>query len=187
MQWPHLAHPVLVRYALSKDLFLFHPLLLPNPSCWHEKNISKVFGDNSKEFIKMALCQGTQNNMPLKTCPQSRRVQNFFPTGCIIFLRCLCQQCHFFHRVHLTTLRSAWNYVHFIEGELVAQEFHWPASEDASAHSRAEKGIQLHLFHVLSTWPAFPEHQTLTNAVMIVVISTHSLYYYSLNIFKSKH
>lgn len=66
MQWPYFAHPVLVRYALTVDIYFYSTLFFsPTPPA-DVKNIAKVFGDNSKEFIKMALCQGTQNNMPLK-------------------------------------------------------------------------------------------------------------------------
>lgn len=51
------------------SLFLyFYPTLFFSPTPPTDmKNIAKVFGDKSKEFIKMALCQGTQNNRPLKT------------------------------------------------------------------------------------------------------------------------
>lgn len=66
MQRLYFAHPVLVCYALTLDLYYYSTLFSPTPPAYM-KNIAKVSGDNSKEFIKMALCQGTQNNMPLKT------------------------------------------------------------------------------------------------------------------------
>lgn len=102
--------------------FYFYSSLLTCPPPTDMKDVSKIYVDNNKEFIKMGLSQGIQNNMPLHPLPSSRRAQNFFPMKSSVEVVQFLSDASinnniFFQRLHPTPLESGWDYFQFAKEE----------------------------------------------------------------------